>query len=45
MPVGLTLRLAVTRLCSHSLESLLETTRVALELHAWGICPGRCLGP
>ena len=45
VPVGPALRLGVTRLCSHSLESLLNISRAAMKLHAWGICPGWWLGP
>ena len=45
VPVGPALRLAITRPCSHSLESLLNISRTAMKLHAWGICPGWWLGP
>ena len=45
VPLGPALRLAVTRLCSHSLESLLNISRATMKLHAWGICPGWRLGP
>ena len=40
VPVAPTLRL-----CSHSLQSMLNISRAAMKLHAWGICPGRWLGP
>lgn len=45
VPVAPTLRLAFTRLCSHSLQSMLNISRAAMKLHAWGICPGWWLGP